>query len=46
MIGLIIFLTFQDPMDFYLILRNENYLFVDGRYTLQASKQSESILKL
>ena len=32
--------NFSGSAGFALILRNKNYLFVDGRYTLQAEKQS------
>ena len=32
--------NFSGSFGFALILKNKNYLFVDGRYTLQASKQS------
>ena len=32
--------NFTGSYGFALILNNKNYLFVDGRYTLQASKQS------
>ena len=32
--------NFTGSAGFVLILRNKNYLFVDGRYTLQAKKQS------
>lgn len=32
--------NFTGSFGFALILKNENYLFVDGRYTLQASNQS------
>ena len=31
---------FSGSYGFALILRNKNYLFVDGRYTLQAKNQS------
>ena len=30
----------QEHLVFSLILKNRNYLFVDGRYTLQANRQS------
>ena len=33
-------------MDLSLILKNKNYLFVDGRYTLQASNQSGKSFKV
>ena len=32
--------NFSGSLDFHLILKNKNYLFVDGRYTLQATQQS------
>ena len=32
--------NFSGSAGFALILKNNNYLFVDGRYTLQAKKQS------
>ena len=32
--------NFTGSYGFALILKNNNYLFVDGRYTLQAEKQS------
>ena len=32
--------NFSGSFGFALILKNKNYLFVDGRYTLQANKQS------
>ena len=32
--------NFSGSAGFALILKNKNYLFVDGRYTLQAKKQS------
>ena len=38
--------NFTGSYGFSLILRNENYLFVDGRYTLQASKQSGKFFKI
>ena len=37
---------FSGSYGFALILRNTNYLFVDGRYTLQASKQSGKFFKI
>ena len=37
--------NFSGSFGFALILKNKNYLFVDGRYTLQANKQSESFLR-
>ena len=36
--------NFTGSAGFSLILKNRNYLFVDGRYTLQARKQSGKIL--
>ena len=30
----------------HLILKNKNYLFVDGRYTIQAKKQSGKNFKI
>ncbi len=38
--------NFSGSYGFALILKNENYLFVDGRYTLQASKQSGNFFKV
>ena len=32
--------NFTGTFGFSLILKNRNYLFVDGRYTLQANRQS------
>ena len=32
-------------MVFVLILKKKNYLFVDGRYTLQAKMKVENILR-
>ena len=32
--------NFSGSFGFALILKNKNYLFVDGRYTLQATQQS------
>ena len=41
------FLTdFTGSFGFALILKNENYLFVDGRYTVQAKFQSGKIFKI
>ena len=37
---------FTGSYGFALVLRNKNYLFVDGRYTLQANNQSGKFLKL
>ena len=36
---------FSGSFGFSVILKKENYLFVDGRYTLQANKQSGAFLK-
>ena len=33
-------------MDLLLILKNKSYLFVDGRYTLQANNQSGKFYKI
>ena len=38
--------NFSGSYGFSLILKNKNYLFVDGRYTLQASKQSGKKFKI
>ena len=38
--------NFSGSYGFSLILKNKNYLFVDGRYTLQAIKQSGSSFKI
>ena len=38
--------NFSGSYGFALILKNKNYLFVDGRYTLQANNQSGKFLKL
>ena len=38
--------NFSGSYGFSLILKNKNYLFVDGRYTLQANKQSGKIFKV
>ena len=38
--------NFTGSYGFSLILKNKNYLFVDGRYTLQAKKQSETFFKI
>ena len=38
--------NFSGSYGFSLILKNNNYLFVDGRYTLQAIKQSGSSFKI
>ena len=38
--------NFSGSYGFALVLRNENYLFVDGRYTLQAKKQSGNFFKI
>ena len=37
---------FTGSYGFALILNNKNYLFVDGRYTLQANKQSGKLFKV
>ena len=37
---------FSGSYGFALILRNENYLFIDGRYTLQAKNQSGNNFKI
>ena len=38
--------NFSGSFGFALILKDKNYLFVDGRYTLQANNQSGNILKI
>jgi Xaa-Pro aminopeptidase len=38
--------NFSGSYGFALILEDKNYLFVDGRYTLQASKQSGKFFKI
>ena len=38
--------NFTGSYGFALILKNKNYLFVDGRYTLQANKQSSNFFKI
>ena len=38
--------NFSGSFGFSLILKNKNYLFVDGRYTLQAVKQSGVFFKI
>ena len=38
--------NFSGSAGFSLILKNVNYLFVDGRYTLQAKKQSGKNFKI
>ena len=38
--------NFSGSYGFALILRNKNYLFVDGRYTLQAENQSGNNFKI
>ena len=45
MIDLNIFLIFLDHM-VLLFSKNKNYLFVDGRYTLQALKQSGKLFNI
>ena len=37
---------FSGSYGFALILNNNNYLFVDGRYTLQANKQCGSFFEI
>ena len=46
MIGLNFISNFSGSYGFALILKNKNYLFVDGRYTLQAKNESGKFLKL
>ena len=38
--------NFSGSYGFALILKSKNYLFVDGRYTLQANKQSRKTFKV
>ncbi len=38
--------NFSGSYGFSLVLKNKNYLFVDGRYTLQAVKQSGNLFKI
>ena len=38
--------NFSGSFGFALILKNENYLFVDGRYTLQARYESGENFKI
>ena len=38
--------NFSGSYGFALILKDKNYLFVDGRYTLQANSQSSSFFKI
>ena len=38
--------NFTGSFGFSLILKNKNYLLVDGRYTLQASKQSKKFFNI
>ena len=38
--------NFTGSFGFALILNNKNYLFVDGRYTIQANKQSGEKFKI
>ena len=38
--------NFSGSYGFALILKNRNYLFVDGRYTLQANNQSGKFFKI
>ena len=37
---------FNGSYGFALVLRNKNYLFVDGRYSLQAKNQSGKLFKI
>ena len=46
MIDLNLSQIFQDLLVFHLILKEKNYLFVDGRYTLQANKQCGKFFKI
>ena len=38
--------SFSGSFGLALILKNKNYLFVDGRYTLQANNQSGKYFKI
>ena len=38
--------NFSGSYGFALILKDKNYLFVDGRYTLQATNQSGKFFKI
>ena len=38
--------NFSGSYGYSIILKNKNYLFVDGRYTLQANKQSGEYYKV
>ncbi len=38
--------SFSGSYGFALVLKNQNYLFVDGRYTLQANNQSRKSFKI
>ena len=38
--------NFSGAYGFALVLKEKNYLFVDGRYTLQAGKQSGNSFKI
>ena len=38
--------NFSGSYGFSLILKKKNYLFIDGRYTLQAKKQSGDFFKI
>tara|TARA_B100000965_G_scaffold353741_1_gene329826 strand:+ start:28 stop:561 length:534 start_codon:yes stop_codon:yes gene_type:complete len=38
--------NFSGSAGFAIILRKKNYLFVDGRYTIQAKKQSGKLFKI
>jgi Xaa-Pro aminopeptidase len=37
---------FSGSAGFAVVLKKQNYLFVDGRYTIQAHQQSSKILRL
>ena len=38
--------NFSGSYGFSLVLKKRNYLFIDGRYTLQAKKQSGDFFKI
>ena len=38
--------NFTGSAGYAVVLKNKNYLFVDGRYTLQANNQSGSVFKI
>ena len=38
--------NFSGSYGFVVILKNKNYLFVDGRYTLQANNQCKKFFKV